>query len=280
MDLNLVRTFLSVYRHQSYTLAANELNLTQPATSAAIKRLENEINKQLFIKKGRGIEPTSQAHYLANHFQIAVDTIELALESKHDFAVYCTESALYEITNIPNIQVLNQPHEQSLLFEHLKTRQVDLIIDTVTTKDTSLIIEELYCEPAVVICAKDHKTIQGTITKEMFYNARHIIYSARWNGLSGFEQMAKEPISQRDVALNTSSISSLAMLVSQTNHIGLISVSFAKKWSEQLNLQILPSPIELQEIPYHLIYHRRYLNDPKHKKLRQQIHQCFKKSMT
>ncbi|CAE6941688.1 Bacterial regulatory helix-turn-helix protein [Vibrio sp. B1FLJ16] len=51
MDLNLIQTFLVVAEFQSYTKAAEQLGLTQPAVSAAIKRLEQVVDKQLFVKK-------------------------------------------------------------------------------------------------------------------------------------------------------------------------------------------------------------------------------------
>lgn len=38
MDLNLLTTFLSVYNRKSITLAAEELKISQPAVSAALKR--------------------------------------------------------------------------------------------------------------------------------------------------------------------------------------------------------------------------------------------------
>lgn len=54
MDLNLIQTFLVVAEFQSYTKAAEQLGLTQPAVSAAIKRLEQVVDKQLFVKKRTG----------------------------------------------------------------------------------------------------------------------------------------------------------------------------------------------------------------------------------
>ncbi|TBT08380.1 LysR family transcriptional regulator [Vibrio parahaemolyticus] len=51
MDLNLINTFLVVVEHKSYTKAAEHLGLTQPAISAAMKRLEQLTNKTLFVKK-------------------------------------------------------------------------------------------------------------------------------------------------------------------------------------------------------------------------------------
>lgn len=53
MDLNLIQTFLVVAEFQSYTKAAEHLGLTQPAVSASVKRLEQVVNKQLFVKRQR-----------------------------------------------------------------------------------------------------------------------------------------------------------------------------------------------------------------------------------
>ncbi len=64
-DLNLVKPFLSVYQQRSITKAAESLELTQPAVSAAIKRFEAVVGYSLFVRVGRSIEPTSMAHKLA-----------------------------------------------------------------------------------------------------------------------------------------------------------------------------------------------------------------------
>ncbi|TOM79113.1 LysR family transcriptional regulator, partial [Vibrio parahaemolyticus] len=64
IDLNLINTFLVVSESQSYTKAAAQLGVTQPAISASIKRLEQASNKKLFIKCGRGVELTHAAQEL------------------------------------------------------------------------------------------------------------------------------------------------------------------------------------------------------------------------
>lgn len=79
MDLNLIQTFLVVAEFQSYTKAAEQLGLTQPAVSAAIKRLEQVVDKQLFVKKGRGITLTSAAYQLLPQFEQAVSIIDNAI---------------------------------------------------------------------------------------------------------------------------------------------------------------------------------------------------------
>ncbi len=271
MDLNLVRTFMAVYQCQSYTKASELLELTQPAVSAAIRRLETEIDKQLFIKKGRGIEATSKAHALANKFQFALDTINDAVNEKNTLSVYCAEIILHALFGIEQIDFSESPRSQSTLFEHLREQKVDLVLDVVTIKDSAFVIEDAYTEPLVVVCAKDHPRIQEQLTKEDYYRESHVIYSGRWQGLNGFEQIAQEPVKERKIALSVSSLSSVIMFVSHGESLGLVSQSFAKRWQQQLDLAIYPCPVNLHLANYKFIYHKRYINDPQHKKVRQQI---------
>lgn len=49
----VLRSFESAARHQSFTLAAEELNLTQSAISRQIKELEGTIGVDLFRRVGR-----------------------------------------------------------------------------------------------------------------------------------------------------------------------------------------------------------------------------------
>ncbi|MDR2133045.1 MAG: LysR family transcriptional regulator [Clostridiales Family XIII bacterium] len=48
MNVNHLRYFMEVCRHQSFTKASESLNISQPAITAAIKELENELNYRLF----------------------------------------------------------------------------------------------------------------------------------------------------------------------------------------------------------------------------------------
>lgn len=57
-------TFLEVYRQRSFTRAANSLMITQPAVSQHVKQLEAHYGCPLFVKTGRGIEPTPAADVL------------------------------------------------------------------------------------------------------------------------------------------------------------------------------------------------------------------------
>ncbi len=61
---NRVDTFLSVCEHMSYTKAANELHITQPAVSQHIKFLENVYGTKLFEQIGKRIILTNTGKLL------------------------------------------------------------------------------------------------------------------------------------------------------------------------------------------------------------------------
>ena len=55
-SFSVLRSFESAARHESFTLAAEELNLTQSAISRQIKELESAIGVELFRRVGRRVQ--------------------------------------------------------------------------------------------------------------------------------------------------------------------------------------------------------------------------------
>jgi LysR family transcriptional activator of mexEF-oprN operon len=64
LDLNLLRVFAVVADSPSVTEAAKTLYLTQPAVSAALRRLQTAVGAPLFARSGRGLVLTSRGERL------------------------------------------------------------------------------------------------------------------------------------------------------------------------------------------------------------------------
>ncbi|MET9634419.1 LysR family transcriptional regulator [Lentzea sp. NPDC006480] len=79
-DLDLLATFLEIYRAGSLTAAATRRGLTQPAVSGQLARLEKELAEPLFIRGGRGVTPTPRADELARRVGPHVDQLRTALD--------------------------------------------------------------------------------------------------------------------------------------------------------------------------------------------------------
>ena len=64
MNFNQMSTFRAVMKSASLSDAATKLGRTQPAVSAAIKGLEDQLGLQLFERSGRKLTPVPEAQYL------------------------------------------------------------------------------------------------------------------------------------------------------------------------------------------------------------------------
>jgi DNA-binding transcriptional LysR family regulator len=80
-ELHLLRTFLAVYRAGTFTRAAHELHLTQPAVSLHIRALETQVGKPLFHRASRGVTPTAAGRELAQAVGGHIDALEGVLDA-------------------------------------------------------------------------------------------------------------------------------------------------------------------------------------------------------
>ncbi|WP_422891364.1 LysR family transcriptional regulator [Promicromonospora panici] len=79
--LDLLATFLEVYRTGSLSAAAERLGLSQPAVTGQLSRLEEQLGAQLFVRSRKGAEPTERAVALAAQAGLHVDGLRAALGS-------------------------------------------------------------------------------------------------------------------------------------------------------------------------------------------------------
>ncbi|MFI9009960.1 LysR family transcriptional regulator [Actinosynnema sp. NPDC053489] len=78
-DLDLLATFVEIYRSGSLTAAAQRRGLTQPAVSGQLARLERELGEPLFTRGSRGVTPTARADDLVRRVGAHVDALRSAV---------------------------------------------------------------------------------------------------------------------------------------------------------------------------------------------------------
>lgn len=77
--LDLFHSFEAVARHRSFTLAADELCLTQSAVSRQIRTLEDALGLKLFLRKHRAIETTAEGRRLFETVTRGLDDLTACL---------------------------------------------------------------------------------------------------------------------------------------------------------------------------------------------------------
>ena len=140
MDKRQLSAFICVFEERNITRAAEQLSLTQPALSATVKALEEELGTQLFVRKPRGVEVTEDARALYPHacrmlqematltsrFRKRQDRAPLNIGVEQDIASPCLASLLQRI--------------------HLEMPETLVTLDPGCTGDIRLGCESLRCE--------------------------------------------------------------------------------------------------------------------------------------
>ena len=81
MNPTLLKTFLAVRSHGSFTEAAREEFLTQPAVSRRIRQLETELGVRLFEQLGKSLHLTDAGRVLAAEAEKLLGSIERSAEA-------------------------------------------------------------------------------------------------------------------------------------------------------------------------------------------------------
>lgn len=91
MDLNLLRVLAAVIEYRTLTAAATHLKVSQPSVSQGLQRLKATTKTELFIRKGRELEPTRAALELYAKTSHLLDGLESAVASLVEFRPYTSE---------------------------------------------------------------------------------------------------------------------------------------------------------------------------------------------
>jgi len=78
IDFELYRIFYVVVNHSNITKASEELNISQPAISKSIKKLEEQLGGSLFVRTKRGVVLTEEGREFYNYIKQAIEYINNA----------------------------------------------------------------------------------------------------------------------------------------------------------------------------------------------------------
>jgi DNA-binding transcriptional LysR family regulator len=79
LDIAHLRSFLAIVRYGGFHRAAEALHLTQPAISRHIRRLEEQLGRPLFERRGRGVQLTAFGERAATELATVLATHDQAL---------------------------------------------------------------------------------------------------------------------------------------------------------------------------------------------------------
>jgi DNA-binding transcriptional LysR family regulator len=172
VTLRQMRAFAAVARHLSFTRAAEELHLTQPAVSQQLKLLESEVGMPLFEHTGRSIHLTAAGLELLPYAKQAIELLREAGESLSAMrglkrgvlklgavstAKYFAPSLLRAFTPaFPEITIKFSVGNREEVIEQLGGNEIDLVIMGRPPRELETEAEAFAKHPLVIIAAPDH----------------------------------------------------------------------------------------------------------------------------
>jgi DNA-binding transcriptional LysR family regulator len=282
LDLNLLVTLEALIELHSVSRAAERLNLSQPAASAALARLREFFNDPLLEIQGKRMVPTSKAMELqplladlladvdrmimrGRQFDPSVSTLWFRICSSDYLStvVFPRLVALLQVQG-PGIKLdLQTPSDHALA--QLEQGQIDVLVvpqgHCLRDHPTELLFEERY----VVLGWAGNPMLANPLTEDDFYAARHVavtIGASVETRTSFSEDTLNARGRERQIDIMASSFTQVPSLLIGTPRLTLMQERLAKEMAKMLPIAWQPLPFEFPLMRVMIQYHRSRGSDP------------------
>ena len=173
MNLNQVQVFCTVAKHLSFSMAAEELFITQPAVSQQVKALERQLNVKLFERVGHKLFLTEAGEGVLPHAQALLTTRaemeqtlailrgsargRLALGANTTGGMYVAPGIVRAFRDLsPEVEATLQIETTSRILDRVMQNMIDVAIVTGPVEDRRFAIRDLCEDEVQLIVSPSH----------------------------------------------------------------------------------------------------------------------------
>ncbi|NEN81329.1 LysR family transcriptional regulator [Paenibacillus elgii] len=200
MELQQLRYFQTVARLEHMTQAAEELNITQPALSRTISRLEEDIGVPLFERKGRHIRLNRYGEIFLAHLERSFLELDQAKKKINDMAQIEHLSVSIATTNVslfpslvsaflrqyPDIRIRQYLRSDINMYQLLEKGEIDMCISSEPIEGPDVQWDPLFSEELLLLVPREERfvhrqEIQLTeVADERFISSNTSYDSSNW----------------------------------------------------------------------------------------------------
>ncbi len=277
LDLNLLVVLDALLRERSVTRAARELNLSQPAMSAALARLREYFNDDILVPQGKRMLPTAHAQYLAPLVAQALADIEMRIlgaavfdpaTSQRTFRLcasdYATVVLLHPLLaalekSAPGIRIeICAPTPDALV--QLEHGEIDFLLTPEQFAAHGHPRHLLFEEQHVVVGCRRNPVFKRTLTEEVFFAQGQVIMGVG-PGQSFAERELGELNARRRIDVVCASFLAVPWLLPGTERIAMMHKRLAQLMVKKLPLSIAPLPFAFPQMREIVQYHTARAQD-------------------
>ena len=283
LDGNTLRTFLTVLEEMSVSRAAERLDVTQSAVSHTLDKLRVIFGDPLFVRDGRGIEPTARARALRTSVEGVLDGFK-SLTDQRKFDPLSEEMSFTIAANDFPIQLIFPKLLKELSEEgiNLRIRFIPSGIPKVSILRASryrMLItptppDDADLQRVALVKSKMEIFYDPTVRKppktwKQFADSPYVEVRFSDTETSLMALPSIDPSTMSPPTVTVPNFSSLAPMISGTDRI-TTQLAVMKRGILR-NLASAPLPFKTDPVHLFLIWHRRENDDPAHQWFRQKI---------
>lgn len=293
IDLNLLVIFQHLFTERRVSTVAEKLALTQPAVSNALSRLRRMTGDELFLRTGRGMEPTPYASQLAEPIAYALATIRDTLERKLEFIpAESTRKFTIAMTDIgeihflprlmsrlaaiaPGVTISTVRNTSSTLSDEMEAGRVDLAIGLLPHLKAGYFQRRLFKQRYVCFFRAGHALDKRTMSLKDFENAQHVAVVAGGTGHTVVDETIERRGIRRRIMLTVPHFVALGHILASTDMIATVPERYARESTQPFGLKALPHPVPLPEFGVNLFWHAKFNKEPGNRWLRGVVLELF-----
>lgn len=291
-NLTLLAIFTAVVEHGSLSKAADHFETNQSTISTALGRLKDQLGQTLFVRKGRGVEPTAFAKSLYQQVKVPVAQLNEVFVPKTQFDpktcirkftlsapehLHLTVIEGFQKLAYRNIEleVFDLPDNENTLNEQLVNQSFDVVIDIAPAKQSNISSRALFNSDFVIVCSRQHPRVQELINQQQFMAEQHAVLELTRNELYSLQRLANLDVKERKVGFHGRSLVSNMVLASQSELLAVVPIHLAQRFQNALELQVLPMPFDYNYVEHHLLWLNKLTKDPENSWLRDTVVNLF-----
>lgn len=176
--LDLYRVFSVVAKNNSFSSAAKDLYMTQPAVSQAMMQLENELGTRLFNRTPKGVTLTTEGSLLIEYTNSALGLLDAGEEKLLEFKNLTTGQLKIGVgdtisrfflmpyleafhTMYPNIKLQMLNGTTSEICNFIKSGEVDIGFCNFPIEDSTLQLTVCTDIQDIFVCGEKYKTLSS-----------------------------------------------------------------------------------------------------------------------
>lgn len=300
LDLNLLKVFDVVMSERSLTRAAEQLALTQPAVSNALRRLREALGDELLVRKGRTLEPTPRAETLWPAVRACLQQLQASLappdfdaaSASSTFVLTMADATAAEVmpgllatitARAPGVslrvvplttrdpRLLLEDGQADLALGHFPSVLTDLTARAQAGEAPGFLHHRLFSGDYVCVMRKGHPLAREPLTLERFCDARHMLVSFSGRAYGFIDEALAALDQRRRVVLTVNQFFTASKVVTQSDVLTVLPRHFVgvTGFAEEFVLRELPFPVP--PIQVDALWHLRKDADQAHAWLRAQI---------